>query len=511
MPDAGADVNGALVGDLIQEISELHRGHDVPLNRQIYGVLRQLILENRIPIGTKLPATRDLARLLGVGRNTVLRAYEQLVTEGYVGGHVGSGTFVADTLPDGSPEGAWRPLAADVPARWMLSSRGAEIARHRDSGPIQSGAFVPGIPDVELFPHDVWRRLVAKYLHRRHAALLQYAVGGHPRLKTTLADYLRATRYIDCDPGQILILNGSHEALDLCARMLADPGDGVLMEDPGYWGARNVFRAAGLTAHPVPVDENGMAPREADWARSPRLVFLSPSCQYPTGAVLSLARRRAILEDAARRGACIIEDDYDNELRYHKHPVAPLFGLSNANRVIYLGTFTKVMFPGLRLAYLVVPPDLVDPLAAGVAELYREGRLAEQAALADFIAEGYLGSHIRRMRVVYAERQAALRSALGGLLGDRMSVSGGHAGIHLLYVFEEPIDDVAVAADALAEGIVARPLSRYQMDQARGGRGLLLGYAGVPVEGIRLAAETLARVVERHAPTGARRANRRLG
>ena len=490
-------MKGALVGDLILEMMELRRDGEAPLHRQIYAALRQSILQNRIPIGTKLPASRDLAGILGVGRNTVLRAYEQLVMEGYVQGQNGAGTFVADTSPDASPIGRRRALSHDIPRGPLLSSRGTQIARHRDSGRVQSGAFVPGIPDVELFPHQTWRRLVGKYLRREHAALLQYAVGGHPRLTHTLAAYLRATRYIDCDPGQILILNGSHEALDLCARMLADPGDVVLMEDPGYWGARNVFRAAGLQLHPVPVDEEGMAPGSADWARAPRLCFLSPSNQYPTGAVLSLPRRRAILEEAARCGAWLIEDDYDNELRYHKHPLAPLFGLSNANRVIYLGTFTKVMFPGLRLAYLVVPPDLVDPLSAGLTELYRAGRLAEQSALADFIADGHLGAHIRRMREVYMERQAALRSAIDDLLGDQVTASGGRAGIHLLYTFNEPVEDDAVAADALAEGIVARPLSHYYLEGTHRRRGLMLGYAGVPVPGIRPAVERLASVIER--------------
>lgn len=492
-------MKGALVGDLILEMMELRRDADAPLHRQIYAALRQSILQNRIPIGTKLPASRDLAGILGVGRNTVLRAYEQLVMEGYVQGQTGAGTFVADTLPDASPIGRWRALPHDILGGPTLSSRGSQIARHRDSGRVQSGAFVPGIPDVALFPHQTWRRLVGKYLRREHAALLQYAVGGHPRLTHSLAAYLRATRYIDCDPGQILILNGSHEALDLCARMLADPGDGVLMEDPGYWGARNVFRAAGLQLHPVPVDDEGMAPSRADWARAPRLCFLSPSNQYPTGAALSLPRRRAILEEAARCGAWIIEDDYDNELRYHKHPLAPLFGLSNSNRVIYLGTFTKVMFPGLRLAYLVVPPDLVDPLSAGLAELYRPGRLAEQSALSDFIADGHLGAHIRRMRDVYMVRQAALRNAIDDLLGDQVTASGGRAGIHLLYYFNGPVEDDTVAGDALAEGIVARPLSHYYLEGAHRRHGLMLGYAGVPTEGIRPAAERLAGVIERRA------------
>lgn len=501
-------MKGALVGDLVLEMMALQGDTQAPLHHRIYAAVRQSILQNRIPVGTKLPSTRDLAGIVGVGRNTVLRAYEQLVMEGYVQGQTGAGTFVADTLIDVLPRAPRPAFSQAVAAGSTLSARGERLAHHRASATVQSGAFVPGIPDVDLFPHQIWRRLVGKYLRRDHAPLLQYAVGAHPRLTRSLAEYLRATRYLDCDAGQILILNGSHEALDLCARMLADAGDDVLMEDPGYWGARNVFRAAGLKLHPVPVDEEGMAPTRADWSRSPRLVFLSPSNQYPTGAALSLPRRRSILEEAARCGAWVIEDDYDNELRYHKRPLAPLFGLSTANRVIYLGTFSKVMFPGLRLAYLVVPPDLVDPLAAGLAELYRAGRLAEQAALADFITDGHLASHIRKMRVVYLERQAVLRDAMGALLGDRLTVCGGSAGIHLLYLFNEMVDDEAVARDALAEGVVARPLSHYYLEGTNRRRGLMLGYAGVPVEGIGPAAERLAGVIEQHLKAAARKRRR---
>ncbi|MBI1209129.1 MAG: aminotransferase class I/II-fold pyridoxal phosphate-dependent enzyme [Azospirillum sp.] len=486
-----------LVSDLVQEVMELRRDGDVPLHRQIYSALQQAIIQNQLPAGTKLPASRDLARVLGVGRNTVLRGYEQLLTEGYVLGQIGAGTFVADTLPDAQPLGRRRADSAGAaPATAVpISRRGHEIARHADSGDVQHGAFMPGIPDVELFPHDVWRRLIGKYLRRRHAGLLQYSVRGHAPLKASLTHYLHATRCIQAAPDQVLLLNGCHQALDLCARMLTDPGDIVMMEDPGYWGARNVFRAAGLSVHPVSVDAQGMAPSEADWALRPRLIFLTPSSQYPTGVVLSLARRRAILAKAAECGAWIIEDDYDNELRYHRHPLAPLFGLSTSDRVIYLGTFSKAMFPGLRLAYLIVPPCLVEPLSVGSAELYREGRLVEQAALADFIADGHFASHIRRMRMVYAERQAALRTAIEGEIGELVTLSGGQAGIHLVYFFQAAIDDHAIAAAALAEGVIVRPLSLYYQDRAISRSGLVLGYAGVAVDQIAPAAVILTRLI----------------
>ncbi len=335
---------------------------------------------------------------------------------------------------------------------------------------------------------------------------MQYAAGGYGPLKAALAEHLRVSRLISCDPRQILILGGAHQALDLCARMLADVGDTAWIEDPGYWGARNVFRAAGLRLYPVAVDAQGLAPTEANWCGAPpRLVFVTPSYQYPTGAVLSLARRRALLERAAADGAWIVEDDYDNELRYHREPLASLFGLAPGGPVLYLGTFSKVMYPGLRLAYLVVPPALVEAFAAGNAELYREGRLVEQAALADFIVEGHLAAHIRRMRTVYAERQAVLRTRLGAHFGDALEPSGGQGGIHLLYRFRAPADDQRLVREALAEGIVTRPLSIYCADGARGEQGLLLGYAAVPTEQIAPAADRLAGVIERHLVAAGRR------
>lgn len=491
-------VEVGLVGDLVlQSLAQSPPG-SLPLKLRIYAGLRQAILDNHLTAGTRLPATRNLATDLGVGRNTILRAYEQLYAEGYVAGQVGAGTFVADTLPDAPLRGHRRRCAATHAATPTLSRRGAEIAAYASSSKLQYGAFMPGIPDVDLFPFETWRKLFNKYMRREHSRLLHYAAGGYGPLKAALCAYLKATRFIDCEPRQILILNGSHQALDLCARLLADEGDRAWIEDPGYWGARNVLRAAGLRLVPIPVDEHGLAPDEAAWANAPRLVFVSPSCQYPTGAVLSLARRRSLLERAAQCGAWIIEDDYDNELRYHRNPVAPLFGLARSQRVVYLGTFSKVMFPGLRLAYLVVPPAMVEPLAIGNAELYREGRLVEQAALAEFIAEGYFASHIRRMRVVYAERQAVLRSSLARTLGGAVTACGGQAGIHLLYRFHQPVDDTGIARDALAAGVIVRPLSLYCHDARHQRPGVMLGYAGVATEAIEPAAERLALAIEPH-------------
>nr|WP_223871814.1 PLP-dependent aminotransferase family protein [Candidatus Dactylopiibacterium carminicum] len=386
-----------------------------------------------------------------------------------------------------------------------LSRRGNQIASHAASSTIQRGAFIPGVPDTDQFPFATWKRLINKHMSRDMGRLLDYAGSGYGPLKSAIAEYLGVSRLMSCQPRQIVILNGSHQALDLCARMLCDVGDRAWIEEPGYWGARNVLQAAGLATVPIPVDEAGMAPRAEDWNHPPRLIYVSPSSQYPTGTVLSLERRLALLEGADDAGAWIIEDDYDNEQRYDNRTVASLFGLARKQRVIYLGTFSKVMFPGLRLSYMVLPEDLINAFQIGNSELYRGGRLIEQAALAEFIAEGHFSAHIKRMRQVYRERRDVLIEEMTRHLGDAVSVSGGHAGLQLLYHFNRPIDDTMVASGALTRGLVVRPLSMYYQDASTRRNGMNLGYGGVPVERIRAAVPLLAQVIEELSRTAAAR------
>lgn len=486
-------MDAGLIGDLVlQNLGRQPSG--LALRVRLYLVLRQAILARLIRPGTRLPPSRVLAKELGMGRNTVTKAYDQLMVEGFLEAQVGSGTYVSDALPAVAARAESGVQAA--PEHGLLSGRGLEISRLTGSSRVQHGAFMPGIPDVEHFPFAVWRRLVSKYIDVRQAHLLQYAVGGFAPLRVALAEYLASSRLVRCDPRQILIFNGTHQALDLCARLLCDDGDRVWMEEPGYWGARNVFMAAGVRPVPIALDDKGIAPSEEDWQQPPKLIFVSPSSQYPTGTVLALERRLELVERAKRHKAWIIEDDYDNELRYHANPVASMFSLDNSRRVIYLGTFSKVMFPGLRFAYLVVPPELVDGFVAGNCEMYREGRLTDQAALAEFIAEGHFSAHIKRMRNIYRERRDTLQESLEGRLGGAITRSGGHAGIHLLYHFNEALDDAAIAARTLARGVVLRPLSVYYIRPERARRGMNLGYASVPVERIVPAVDVLARVVE---------------
>lgn len=456
--------------------------------------IRRLILDGELPPGSPLPPTRMLTNELGLSRSTLVRAYEQLRLEGYLQSRGGSATLVSEALsftaPSNAPRG--RPWRHGRP----LSRRGAEIAQHATSSPIQSGAFVPGVPDVRLFPFATWRRLLSKYVCFEHRQLARYGHGGYGPLKAVLAEYLRVSRMMSCSPRQILILNGSHQAIDLCARMLCDEKDRVWMEDPGYWGASNVLRANGLHIEPIPADDQGMS-LPADPESPPRMIFVSPSSQYPTGVVMSLNRRIKLLELAEAHESWVIEDDYDNEIRYHPYTIGSLFSQARSQRVIYLGTFSKTMFPGLRLAYLVVPEDLAESFAIGNAELYREGRLIEQAALAEFIDAGYLSAHLRRMRNIYQERRNVLRRAIESRLGDLVSTTGGLAGLHLPYFFNQPFDDVALSEEMLEAGIVLRPLSMYYADAGHCRSGMVLGFAAVDAKTIESAADQLCTVVER--------------
>ena len=464
------------------------------LHNQLYLVLRQAILDGQLQGDDQLPSTRQLCKELALGRNTVVRAYEQLLVEGYLEGRTGSGSYVSEALNRRETFSTQKRLIGT--RREGLSRRGNQIASHAASSTIQRGAFIPGVPDTDLFPFATWKRLTNKHMNREMGRLLDYAGSGYGPLKSAIAEYLGVSRLMNCQPRQIVILNGSHQALDLCARMLCDVGDRVWIEEPGYWGARNVLQAASLTTVPIRVDEAGIAPTNEDWQTPPRLIYTSPSSQYPTGAVLSLERRLALLEGADNTGAWIIEDDYDNEQHYDNRTVASLFGLSRKQRVIYLGTFSKVMFPGLRLSYMVLPDDLINAFQIGNSELYRGGRLIEQAALAEFIAEGHFSAHIKRMRQVYRERRDVLTEEMARHLGDTVSVSGGHAGLQLLYHFNRPVDDTMVASGALARGLVVRPLSMYYQHSAACLNGMNLGYGGVPVERIRAAVPVLAQVID---------------
>ena len=482
--------------------ASLDKQGEEPVYRQLQRHLHDAILSHRLAAGSKLPSSRLLAQELGIARNTVTEVYAHLTVAGYVTSRSGSGTYVADTAPETLVGEAPMPGAGALMPGRGLSQRGRRLVEGVGFSPTQWGAFMPGVPDVTEFPARVWSRLSNRHWRRPAPTLLTYAPsGGYGPLRKVLAEHLRTARGVRCRPEQIVITTGAHQAIDLAARLLADPGERVWIEEPSYWGIRSVLRSLGLALEARPTDGEGMtlpsasATTASNGDASPALILLTPSHQYPLGMVMSLARRRAWLDYARQHGSWIVEDDYDSEFRYGSRPLECLQGLDTAGRVIYVGSFSKTLFPGLRIGYVVVPDALVDAFAKGAAELYREGQLQQQATLADFIAEGHLGSHIRRMRGLYGQRRELLKEAVARRFGDALPVSGDDAGLHLVVDLPAGSDDGAVARAALARGIAVRPLRPYYMDpSARSG--LLLGYACVPDARIGPAFDTLSEVIE---------------
>lgn len=494
--------------------TRLERDAAEPMYRQVLRLVQHAILTGQLAPGTKLPSSRTLADDLDIARNTVLRVYDQLTAEGYVLSTTGSGTYVADTRPDTAavrPRVFTRASEAGAPeesrAHRSLSTRGRRLIGRAGVAPKQWGAFMPGVPDVTEFPSRTWSRLQARLWKEANPDLLTYAPGGGYRpLRRALSDYLRVARSVKCSPDQIIITTGIHQSMDLAVRLLTDVGDRAWVEEPCYWGARSVLQSAGLELEPIPVDSEGLNPRELAQAAPhapPRLAVVTPSHQYPLGMVMSLARRRTLLEYARQHDVWIVEDDYDSEFRYGSRPIASLQGLDDAGRVIYVGSLGKILYPGLRIGYMVAPEHLVDTFRTGVAELYREGQLMHQAVLAEFVLGGYLTSHVRRMRALYGERRQMLIDAITSRFGDALPVMGDEAGLHLVLGLPDSADDRAVTAAAFEAGVIVRPLAAYYSSEEVARRGLLLGYACVPNDRIGPAFETLARVIEQHLSAGA--------
>ncbi len=495
--------------------ARLERGSAEPMYRQLLRLMQQAILTGELAPGTKLPSSRTLAADLAIARNTVLHVYDQLTAEGYVLTTTGSGTYVADTRPDAAAllaqTAAPLRVAGDAASRQgergSLSARGRQLIEHAGVSRRQWGAFMPGVPDVAEFPARTWSRLQARLWKEANPDLLTYAPGGGYRpLRRALSDYLRVARSVKCSPDQVIITTGIHQSIDLAVRLLADVGDRAWVEEPCYWGVRSVLQAAGLALSPVPVDQEGLAPRAQDMQSPPRLALVTPSHQYPLGMVMSLARRRMLLEYARQHQCWIIEDDYDSEFRYGSRPLASLQGLDDAGRVIYVGSLGKMLFPGLRLGYMVVPEHLIETFRTGLSELYREGQLMQQAVLAEFIMDGYLTSHVRRMRALYGERRQLLIDAIHARFGEALPVMGDEAGLHLVLGLPERSNDRAVTQAAFDAGVIVRPLTTYYSQAETARAGLLLGYACVPNERIAPAFDTLARTIEAHLPRAATRA-----
>jgi GntR family transcriptional regulator/MocR family aminotransferase len=502
-----------------------------PLHYQVYKALRAEILAGNPPTGARMPSTRMLAAENGISRMTIQIAYEQLVAEGYVIGRHGSGTYVADhatgpsvlvAAPRATPTAVARgapsitatpqaPSAAPATTRASTSPRLSKLGRRvlEDVTPLLSSRghgrprprydFRHGLPGLDDFPRAQWRRHLGRQARRTEVVAYDYPPAqGALRLREAIASYLRRSRGLHCTPQQLVIVNGSQQALDLAARVLLDPGAVVVVEEPGYEGARSAFRLIGARTLPVPVDESGMdITRAPAGARRARVAYTTPSHQYPLGAVMSLARRRALLEWAARIDAYVLEDDYDGEFRFGGRPVAPLKVLDESERVLFVGTFSKVMFPALRLGYLVLPPDLVLPFARTKALTDGGTSLLEQEALAAFITSGGFERHVRRARARHAVRRAALLEAIARDLGDRVDVVGTNAGLHVFLRLRgwSPARALALARRAGAAGVGVYPATPYYMAAPREA-GLVLGYGGLEPAEIRAGIRTLRAVID---------------
>eukprot|EP01034_Spumella_vulgaris_P034667 gene34667-42757_t len=395
---------------LVSSFTQQHAQRGWPRQRMLHECLRAAIREGTLAAGTRLVATRALAAELGMARNTVLYAYEQLVCEGYAVSDR-SGTRVATAAPVAAAAAVVAAVAG-VPQP-CLSRRARNL--REVAGPAHlMGAFVPGVPALDAFPTAQWRRLLDKAWRGLNPAHLNYGdAAGEPALRSAIADYLRASRGVLCDASQVFITDGTQSSLDLCARACADEGDTVWIEHPGYLGALASFRGAGLKVEGIGVDEDGIAPTPQDWrGRPPRLIYTTPSHQYPMGGVLTLERRLALIAHARAAGALIIEDDYDSEFRHDGPPLSAMQGLAPDAPVLYLGTFSKTMFPALRIGFLVVPPALSEPLAEMRGQSAARGRVAEQLALAEFLRSGQFALHLRRMRRLYRQRRDVLVASL---------------------------------------------------------------------------------------------------
>jgi GntR family transcriptional regulator/MocR family aminotransferase len=483
---------------------QVESGGGEPLHRQLYERLREAILSGTLAPRSRLPSTRTLAGELGVSRGTVEGAFAQLDAEGFLERRVGSGSVVA------LPEHARLPRTAAVAprgrsgavARPGLSRRGRRLAREvLPPEPREVRPFTPCLPALDLFPVRPWSRAVA-----RQARLLGPAsmTAGEPAgfrpLREAIATHLGTARGVRCEWRQVLVLSSTQQALDLCARLLLDEGDGVWLEEPGYLGARAAFESAGARVYPVPVDAEGLRV-EVGVGRAPRarLAYVTPSHQYPLGVTLGLPRRLALLEWARASSAWVFEDDYDSEFRYATRPLAAIQGLDVAGRVLYSGTFNKAMFPSLRLAFLVVPEALVDAFTAARAATDGHAPVLSQAAMAHFMEAGHYAAHLRQMRLAYAERRDALLDALRREAEGLLRPGAAEAGMHVTAFLDSGLRDGDVVQRAEPRRLGVRGLSPLYLGR-RVEQGLVLGFSGASPAGLRVAVRALSRLLGPGAP-----------
>src|SRR6266481_570642 len=481
----------------ISNLITIDRRASKPLYQQIYDSFRSRIIRGELRAGDLVPSSRELACESRISRLPILTAYAQLLAEGYFESRVGAGTFIAGSLP--SPTNAQTAKYALSGSRKNrpISGRAAALPPYeRPSWAESLGPFQVGQPDLHKFPIEIWLKLVARYSRRMRVKALQYGDAmGLPELREAVATYLRTSRGVRCEAQQIMIVSGSQQALDLASRVLLEAGRATWVEEPGYWLVHHVLKAARCRIVPVPVDAEGLIVTAGiKLNRNARVAFVAPSHQYPLGVTMSAARRLQLLEWAQRSRAWIVEDDYDSEYRYGSLPIASLQGLDGNGRVIYIGTFSKVMFPSMRLGYLVIPFDLIERFAAMRQVMDICPAHITQAVMSDFIREGHFARHVRRMRPIYAERRRVLIAELERQLGDNVTIMGDQAGMHLAMFLAPGRDDRKIAATAARQSLWLSALSSSYVGK-KPRHGFVLGFGNAKANDIPRAVRHLKKLI----------------
>ncbi len=466
-----------------------------PLHKQIFEAFKGAILRGEMGPGQQVTSSRYLARDLGISRIPILNAYAQLTAEGYLESRGGAGTFISESLPgrkdiaSGSGNRERRERVEDR----RVSQRALTLP-DRTSAPwaYGAGAFSVGQLAFDQFPIRIWSNLIGRHARQIRSTSLNYGDSlGLKAFRETIATYLRTSRAVHCDASQVLVVSGSQQALDISARVLLDAGDRVWVEDPSYGLMRLALRLAGSELVPVPVDENGLdVTAGIKLCREARAAYVTPSHQFPLGVTMSASRRLQLLEWAQKAGSWIVEDDYDSEYRYESMPISSLQGLDHNSRVIYIGTFSKTLFPALRLGYMVIPPDLVDRFAALRRILDIFPSYFHQEVMTEFIHQGHFARHIRRTRTLYAERRNALVDAIRSELGPQFEIAGGEAGMHVVVLLPDGLRDEEIAARAAKRKLWLWPLSSSYVGKVVR-QGFILGFAGTRVEELPAAVKRL--------------------
>lgn len=479
----------------------LDRTSEIPLYQQLTEKIRDAVLKGRLKPNQKLPSSRSLAESLTISRSTVTQSYEQLESEGYLETRRGSGTYVCHQIPD-----EWfnsqpiEPVTSKVSENSILSGFGynlISIGNLEVSEPDYEISFRYGNPATQYFPMQQWRKLLARHCENS-TALLNYAAdsAGYFPLRVEIADYLGRSRAVRCTPEQVLIVNGSQQALDLIARLVLNSGDWVAIEEPGYLGARYCFMAQGANLQPIAVNSQGLNVKFlSQYHQKFKLVYVTPSHQFPTGVTMSLPQRIALLQWAEKTGTLIVEDDYDSEYRYESQPIPALQGMDRADSVIYIGTFSKILFPSLRIGYLVVPPNWIPIITKAKWLCDRFCPILEQYALTDWIGEGHFERHIRRMRQLYNERRQVLIQALEKYFGERVTILGENAGIHVMVKIKTALPDDVVIQKAAAVGLGIISAREYYLQPQHQGE-FIFGYAQLEESQIEQGIKVLSEILK---------------